>query len=247
MLNQPGTRDQAARPAPSKVSVDERSRGAGYSSPLIISRRLRILDETQRLIGEVGIHNLCMDEVARRADVAKRTLYNVFQSKEHLIAAALFRFLEAHELKIEYSEAATLDWMLNRLMTIARRNLENRGYTRALMNIYYSVEANQDINRIIHNGAARSHGPWISDLAMRKQLLPWVDVPKLISRLVRYRFATFHAWAEGEIPDEELVVELVHGVLMVLAGATRGEAREEIVTALSNFVQRPLSGDIISS
>lgn len=243
MLNQKGILSQSAEREAAGTARGARSRVAGYSSASIVARRRRILDETHRMIGEVGIHNLCMDEVARRAGVAKRTLYNAFQSKDHLIAAALSRYFEAYEYKVDYSGAATLDWIIDRLITVARRNLENRGYARALMNIYYSADANPDIHRIIHDSAARSHGPWIRDIALRQQLLPCVDPSKLTSRLVRLRFATVHAWTEGEIPDDELVVEVVQGFLTNLAGATFGAVREEIVAALSTVAQHPLLSD----
>ena len=217
------------------------ARSAGYSSPSIIARRDRILDETRRMIGEVGVTNLSMDDVAKRANVAKRTLYNAFQSKEHLVASAISKYMEDYERKIHYSkEDATLDWMIERLVIVARRNLEIRNYTRALMNIYYSAEVDPEIRQAIHDIAAHSHEPWIRRLAVKRQFQPWIDPDDLISTLVRYRYATANAWTEGEIPNENMVVEVVRGVLTVMAGATRGAARKEIVDALSTLDQHPL-------
>ena len=217
------------------------ARSAGYSSPSIVARRHRILDETRRMIGEVGLTNLSMDDVAKRANVAKRTLYNAFQSKEHLVASAISKYMEAYERKIHYSkEDATLDWMIERLVIVARRNLEIRNYTRALMNIYHLAEVDPEIRQAIHDIAAHSHEPWIRRLAAKRQLQPWVDPDDLTSMLVRYRYATAHAWTEGEIPDENMVVEVVRGFLTVMAGATRGAARKEIVDALNTLDQHPL-------
>lgn len=220
------------------------ARSAGYSSPSIVARRHRILDETRRMIGEVGLTNLSMDDVAKRANVAKRTLYNAFQSKEHLVASAISKYMEAYERKIHYSKQdATLDWMIERLVIVARRNLEIRNYTRALMNIYYSADVDPEIRQAIHDIAAHSHEPWIFELAGRRQLQPWIDPADLTAMLVRYRYATAHAWTEGEIPDDCMVVEVVRGFLTVMAGATRGVARKEIVDALSVLDENPLLKD----
>ena len=225
-------------------TTETRSRAAGYASPSIIARRHRILDETRRMIGEVGIANLSMDDVARRANVAKRTLYNAFQSKEHLVASAISKYFEDYASKIDYStQHATLEWMIERLVIVARRNLSIRNYTRALMNIYHSSDVDPEIRQAIHDIAAKSHEPWILELDRKRQLQPWIDAEDLIANLVRYRYATAHAWAEGLIPEDQLVIELLRGFFTFMAGATTGTARKQIVEVLMNLEDHLLIRD----
>jgi AcrR family transcriptional regulator len=57
------------------------------------ARRRRLLDAAIEVLGEAGADRLTMEAVAKRADVATRTLYNHFPSREELIAAALRRLL----------------------------------------------------------------------------------------------------------------------------------------------------------
>ena len=217
------------------------TRSAGYSSPSIIARRHRILNETRRMIGEVGIANLSMDDVAKRANVAKRTLYNAFQSKEHLIALAISKYFEDYASKIDYStEDATLEWMIERLVVVARRNLSIRNYTRALMNIYFSANVDQEIRQAIHEIASKSHEPWIMELSRKGELQPWIDPEDLITMLVRLRYATAQAWAEGFMSDDELVIELLRSFFTLMAGATQDSARDGIVQLLADLENHPL-------
>ena len=196
------------------------------------------------MIGEVGITNLSMDDVAKRANVAKRTLYNAFQSKEHLVASAISKYFEDYASKIDYStQDATLEWMIERLVIVARRNLAIRNYTRALMNIYFSSNVDPEIRQAIHEIASTSHEPWILELDRRRQLQPWVDAEDLIAMLVRLRYATAHAWSEGLIPDDQLVFELLRGFFTLMAGATTGTARKQIVEVLSNLEDHPMLKD----
>jgi TetR/AcrR family transcriptional regulator, cholesterol catabolism regulator len=182
-----------------------------------------------------------MDDVARRANVAKRTLYNAFQSKEHLVASAIRQYFEDYASKIDYSnQDATLEWMIERLVIVARRNLSIRNYTRALMNIYFSSNVDPEIRHAIHQIASTSHEPWILELDRKGQLQPWVDAEDLIAMLVRLRYANAHAWAEGLIPDDQLVTELLRGFLMLMAGATQGTARQQIVDVLADLENHPL-------
>ena len=60
-----------------------------YSSPAIIERRRRILEETRKVIAEQGIAALSMNEIGQRAGVAKRTLYNAFQTRERIHEARM--------------------------------------------------------------------------------------------------------------------------------------------------------------
>lgn len=221
------------------------SRAAGYASPSIVARRHRILDVTRRMIGKVGIANLSMDDVASQANVAKRTLYNAFQNKEHLVALAISKYFEDYASKIDYStEGATLDWMIERLVIVARRNLSIRNYTRALMNIYHSSDVDPEIRQAIHDIAAKSHEPWILELDRKRQLQPWIDAEDLIANLVRYRYATAHAWAEGLIPEDQLIIELVRGFLTFMAGATTGAARRQIIEVLTRLEDHPLIREV---
>lgn len=248
MLEDPADR---AAVTTSDEGVDHRpargARVAGYSSPSIVARRHRILNETRKMIGEVGIANLSMDDVAKRANVAKRTLYNAFQSKEHLIASAISKYFEDYANQIELSTGEeTLERMIERLAVVARRNMAIRNYTRALMTVYFSSDVDPEIRQAIHEIAAKSHEPWIRELESKRQLASWVDADNLIAALVRLRYATAHAWAEGLLPHDKLVEEALRGFLTYMAGATTGGTRKQIVDVLSNLADLPVLKDISS-
>lgn len=232
--------DETAGEEPARAGA--KARASGYSSPSILARRDRILNETRKMISELGLNRLGMDDVARRANVAKRTLYNAFQSKEHLVATAISKYFEAYEQKILYSkdDAATLDWMVQYLIIVARRNQEIRNYTRALMAIYHSPDVDPEIRQAIHDIAARSHAPWVRQLAASRQLQPWIKPDSLVSLLVRYRYAVAQAWTEGEIAEEDFVLEVLRGFFTFMAGATKGRARKEILELLENLEDHPL-------
>ncbi|MCB2047476.1 MAG: TetR/AcrR family transcriptional regulator [Novosphingobium sp.] len=234
--SQPSSTQKPASPRKGEANT----RANGYSSPSIIARRHRILDETRRMIDEVGITNLSMDDVAKRADVAKRTLYNAFQSKEHLVASAISKYFEDYANIIEYStEAGSLDRMIEHLAIVAFRNLSIRNYTRALMNVYFSSDVDPEIRLAIHQIAAKPQEPWVLAMERKRQLQPWIDAEDLLTMLVRYRYATAHAWAEGLIPDDQLVTEVIRGFLTFAAGAVTGAARKQIIEVLTNLEDHP--------
>jgi AcrR family transcriptional regulator len=240
MSNKSGPKAIVTPPEDAELPPGISARKAGYSSPSIKARRHRILDETRRMIGEVGIANLSMDEVARRAEVAKRTLYNAFQSKERLVAAAIHQYFEDYASRISYtSPDQTLERLIERLIVVARRNLEIRNYTRALMNIYHAHDVDPDIREAIYSIAAESHEPWIRRLHTKRQLQPWIDVDELVSSLVTFRYGLANAWAEGGMEDDAFILNLLRGFLTFMAGATRGTTRKTIEQALIDLPNNP--------
>ena len=200
-----------------------------YSSPAIRERRRRILDETRKLIAEQGIGNFSMNELCTRAGVAKRTLYNAFQTRERLVAVAIQEYFEDYLSRIPYtSEVGTLARNIERIVAVNRRNRKIRNYIRAIMAIYFSPDVNPDIWQAMHSVAAQSNLEWIRNLQRRRQLQPWVDAEQLADDIVRYEYATINDWARGMIAEDALIPRLITSYLIFMAGATRGAARAEI-------------------
>lgn len=211
-----------------------------YSSPAILARRRRILDETRTLIAEQGIGNFSMNELCKRAGVAKRTLYNGFQTRERLIASAIHEYFVEYLSKISYtSESGTLHRNIERIVAVGRRNRKIRNYIRAIMAVYFSPDVDHQIWEAMHSVAVASNLEWIRNIARRRQLQPWVDADALVDDIVRYEYATINDWARGMIPDEALVPRLVSSYLTFMAGATRGAARAEIEAMIRDGWERP--------
>jgi AcrR family transcriptional regulator len=80
--------------------------------------RERLLDAAVEGLAEVGVEALTMQAVAERADVALRTVYNHFASKEELIVEAYDRLARATQnryavLPTDGSPRARVGWMVD--------------------------------------------------------------------------------------------------------------------------------------
>lgn len=70
-------------------------------------KRLHILDAAEALFYEQGVENTSMDQVASRANVSKRTVYNHFDTKDALFNAIITRMQNA------LNESATVVFDVN--------------------------------------------------------------------------------------------------------------------------------------
>ena len=210
-----------------------------YSSPAIIERRKRILAETRKLIAEQGIAAFSMNEIGHRAGVAKRTLYNAFQTRERMIAAAIQEYFDEHVSKLSYvSRPGTMEHNIERMISILQRNRKLRNYVKAVLSLYFSSDVDPHIWSAIHAPAVHHNRRWIERLAAKKQLQPWVHVDQLVDDLVRFEFATINEWAQGRIADDQVMVRLVSSYLSCVAGALKGTARKEVEALLKAISDR---------
>ena len=210
-----------------------------YSSPAILDRRRRILEETRQVIAEQGVSALSMNDIGQRAGVAKRTLYNAFQTRERMIAAAIQEYFDDYVGRISFaSEPGTLNHNLERIVSVIQRNRKIPNYIRAIMALYFSPDADDDIWEAMHSLGMRHNREWIRNLADKKQLQPWIDVDSFVDDLVRFEYATINEWARQRIADDAIILRLIITYLTLVLGAVKGAARKEVETLLKDLVDR---------
>lgn len=76
-----------------------------YKSPRLLERHANILAAAREELAERGFHGITMNGLAERAGVTKKTLYNVFNSKERLLVAAISEIIEAYRDVIDETDA----------------------------------------------------------------------------------------------------------------------------------------------
>ena len=221
------------------VTNEGNERPQTYASPAIIERRRRILEETRQVIAENGITALNMNDIGRRAGVAKRTLYNAFQTRERMIAAAIQEYFEEYVSRITFTQpAGSLQHNLERMISVVQRNRRIPNYIRAIMALYFSPEVDEDIWLAMHSIATRQNRAWVENLSADKQLQAWVAVDTLVDDLVRLEYAMINDWARGRIPDDAIILRLITSYLTLMLGAVRGAARKEIEAMLKDIAER---------
>ena len=85
--------------------------------------RERLLDATVEGLAEVGVEALTMQAIAERADVALRTVYNHFDSKEELVVEAYDRLAGATQARYALlpehgSPRARVGWMVDAMYDV---------------------------------------------------------------------------------------------------------------------------------
>ncbi len=139
-----------------------------------IDLRDAILDAADRLMAQHGFRRITMDDVAREAGVAKRTIYLRFSSKEELGLSSIGRVVEAaqHSMAAIGREPTDPCRRLREMLMVRVMSRVNavRNYTMALDELfeavrpaymerrktYFEVERNL-LTKVLAEGAASGH------------------------------------------------------------------------------------------
>ncbi|MCA3254218.1 MAG: TetR/AcrR family transcriptional regulator [Alphaproteobacteria bacterium] len=203
-----------------------KGRPATYASDAMRERRHRLLELARAHVAEVGFEAFSMAEVARRADVAKRTIYNAFRSKEHFIAAAIAEYSEERSAgqQLRHPPGSPL-WALERFIEPTIRAEAIRDYVAAMMALYHAPGVDRDIWAAIHAAAVARHRPVIEALAAQGALVDGVDADEVIDDLARLKYALVHDWCRGWIGHAESRDRQAAALLMLIRGIVRPEAQ----------------------
>jgi AcrR family transcriptional regulator len=109
--------------------------------PKATETKLRILDAAYGLFWRQGFLRVSMDQIAERANVTKRTLYQHFRSKDDLIAAALARSSDLAMERLErFHLPATRNAMIDSFFAqleewAAKPRWSGTGFTRVVVEL----------------------------------------------------------------------------------------------------------------
>lgn len=177
-----------------------------YLSPSMVERRQRILTEAQALLAEKGVEGFTIRDLHRRAAVAQRTLYNVFGSKEEIVARAIEHHFTDEQLELPPVETAELELILRRIDVLSRIVIRQRAYASGLVSVFFSPTLDRRIYDSLHRIALSGTRAWL-DAAEREKVLRKLSTAErrlLLTSLVNLSYATISDWAAGRIEDSSL-------------------------------------------
>lgn len=182
-------------------------------------RRARILDATYALLAEHGYDAVSMKMIAAAAGVAERTLFNIYATRDALIATSA---RERTEEIIDEAWSAAADhgigFFLSLSETLSRRTLEAPEVARALAPVLVQHADLVGLHAVYERYVGRA----LDELAHRDALDP-AEVPVLTALIAMRMVAAVTLWAANVIADAELEAQMRLAVCQVLLPHGRGD------------------------
>lgn len=210
------------------------------SSSAMFERRRRILNEARKMIGRDGLEGFSIRELCKRADVASRTLYNAFESKENIIALSISSYFESFERVVQFDkQPPTFENALAHQITATLRNQQIPNYLNAMSALYFSPSLPPRIREVLLEIGGRGWQPWIDSLLPQRQLQKGIEGRTLLIDISNLLFAKVHEWGLGHLNNEEFQKRSIESVLIHLAGAVKGAALTSVRYAFTQWQTNP--------
>lgn len=219
------------------LAIEEISeRQSVYSSDAMAERRSRILSETRRMVSEDGLDNFSIRNLCKRASVAPKTIYNVFHSRDRLIAIAIREAYEGVNRHIRYRTSPdTIEGIVDRLISVNSRNFKAKNYTRAVTSLYFSGSVDLDVWSALRSMVFLNLDHWLTKVEQDGNLAAWIDKATAAGLFANLEYSVINDWAFDRIPDEDYIKTLIIGVLSIANGVTTGASNESVRRMLASI------------
>lgn len=223
---------QAPSPRPRRRTPSPDAEGAAptagrvYSSAQMHDRRRRILEETRRAIEEGGIENLSVRDLCRRADIAQRTLYNAFGSKDRVVGLAIREHYLAQIGRMKFTTREdSIEGVIERLVRVSARATRQKNYLKAILEVYFSAVPHPDIVGVTREIAVGNVMPWLQRLQAAGQTQPMLPIDEVAGNMADLSLLIMRRWSTGAISAAAMREQVVRGFLALAVGATVGRAQ----------------------
>ena len=178
-------------------------------------RRERILHSTRDQLSQFGYEGLNMRELAVIADVSTSTLYNLYQSKDTLILAALEDQLADINAVVAKTNASGLGRYLARVEAVADQIVETPKYAEAMGKMLFSADAQDPIVQLLIGTSLSFNREELAEMAVSGELRLETDRDFLARLLSSAGWSTVLMWMKGYVALHDFKHEYVRNAVTI--------------------------------
>lgn len=188
-----------------------------YNSRLMAERRETIIAETRKMLVEGGLEGLNMRELAERSGVAISTVYNLFSSKDQLVAVAVTGiFSSALDGIALPGTQPTLMVIENLTRRLVQRTRRGDAYSRAMTAIYFSSDSDSSVRTALQTSLQNWLVALMDIMVARGELQDWAPRAYIAHEISIHLWALVHDWVIGVIKGAKLARHFEVSVCIIL-------------------------------
>lgn len=207
-----------------------------YNSPRLVARHAAILAAAREELAAKGFGGITMNELAARAGVTKKTLYNVYGSKDKLLVAAI------SDLIANYRDVATHDEPGIPTIVASRRAaikevVASPAYSDAMTSALFQVDADPTLTRLLLTESIAFAQEQLSIEKENGGLIDNLDISILAEQVTSQGWGQILLCYKKLTPIERLASGSLTGLLLLCHGASKGKRRRWIADQLNQLYE----------
>lgn len=201
-----------------------------------LQRAANILAVARAELAAKGYDGVTMNALAEKAGVVKKTLYNLYGSKDDLLLAAISELINGYR-----GEAGLADPGIPAIITgrvaANREIVATPEYAEAMTKALVQADPAHPLVQVLLRDAISLQAFHLEAAARRGELRPDVNVPELAEQVAAQGWGLILLWMKGLVPLEEFENRSLTGLLVLLLAVTRGP-RHRALTELLDSTSR---------
>ena len=200
-------------------------------------RRARIIAAARELVTKHGYDGLTMRDLAAAARVSVPTLYNLFGSKDAILAAELARTAVVISTRIQQQGTSFFARGMAAFEAGMDMIEEQPAFFRAVMQMFLTSAESGDRRRASEAGYIAIMTANLRAAKAAGQFAAWAE-PEVVARHMYGLYVSiFLAWAADELDMKAFRTAALSGICHLLVGVTLGPFHDEALARLQQLYQ----------
>ncbi len=191
-------------------------------------RRERILASARDQLSQLGYEGLNMRDLAVAADVSTSTLYNLYQSKDTLILAALQDLLSAMNERVLATGAKGVMRAQKNAEVNADQIVETPLYAEAMAMMLFAADQSDPIVRVLLGASLSGHREVIDEMVELGELDASADRELIARSMASTGWSAILMWMKGYVALHDFKREYMRNSMMTLLPWLKGDAESRI-------------------
>lgn len=188
-----------------------------YESARQIARQASILKTTREMLSEVGYHATTIRGLAQKAGVAPGTLYNLYNSKDELVLAAVEDLLTEIYVEADRASQPGIERILAVGEGLADTTVSNPEYAEAMGRALFGVDADDPLTETLYARGIPEFERSLCEAQAAGEVREDIDVHAVAVQLQAQAWGIVMAWLMGIVSLQELKKEFMRCQLVILA------------------------------
>jgi AcrR family transcriptional regulator len=199
-----------------------------------LEREENILSAAREALAEKGYDGVTMNALADKAGVVKKTLYNLYGSKDALLLAAISEVINGYRGEAARAEAGIPAILANRAAA-NQRIIETPAYAEAMTKALVQAAPDHPLVRVLLRDSVAVLTAHLETAAASGEIRPGLDVPAVAEQLAAQGWGVILLWMKGLVPLADFETTSINGLLALLLGVTRGSRHRALAEMLNTM------------
>ncbi len=207
--------------------------------------RIRTVFETvRRLIGERGMDNVNMRDLASESGVSVPTLYKLIGDRETILVRAVESWGEGvMDEAAENAPTPGLEKLMSIWEQMARSTLSMKEYSRQVTASVLADRMDGPVLRKMYDLVRQTLQSALEDMKADNHLESWVEPGIAAAQMTSCILINIIEWYNGVVPDENLPAAIFYGAGLMALGLSKGAARKKLAGRVEELQGRAFAGE----